>query len=146
MWCLFIARRCATLLRWVPRGAGLWALHHVAVTAPVEDLRWQRALLLDTAQGAISGADERCWPAAATAAVALVCAVEGSCTCSTRQKFIAIDFVAIFCSALGACVLEARKAAAASGWTLGMCPAHHHTCQTMAWSELDTLIAVILSL
>ena len=43
-------------------------------------------------------------------------------------------------------MLESRKAAAASVSTLGMCLIHHHTYETMAWSELDTLIAVILSL
>ena len=58
-------------------GAGLWALHHVALTMRTEDLQWQRALLLETAKRAISGADERVWSAAATTAIALVLAVEG---------------------------------------------------------------------
>ena len=70
--------------------AGLWALHHVAVTLPTEDLQWQRALLLETAKRAISGADERVWSAAATTAIALVLAVEGrsllNVTATTRKS------------------------------------------------------------
>ena len=41
------------------------------------DLRWQRGLLLDVVLRLLTGCDATVWPAAARAAVSLVCALEG---------------------------------------------------------------------
>ena len=66
--------------------AGLWALHHIAVHAPVAELRQQRDLLLHTAQHAIVGADERVWQAASLAAVSMVIALEGKLHAVTLKQ------------------------------------------------------------
>jgi len=58
--------------------AALAALQHIAKSASANDLRGSRELFVDTAKRVVTGADERIWPAAAPAAIALVVAVEGA--------------------------------------------------------------------
>ena len=50
----------------------------VALGAPPEELRWQRALLADVARRALVGCDAAAWRAAAPAACALAVALDGA--------------------------------------------------------------------